>query len=407
MRAVWLVGRTEIRRRWRSIVVLTLLVAFAGCVVLALYEGARRTESSLGALRGRQPLGRARGRRGHRHRRTAPGLRDARRASPTSPRSGSSRSFVDGQFLPTAAQVDDRFGRVVDRPRVVEGRRGRSRRGRRAEHRREPGRAAEPEGGRHAGRSNRSAPPTSRAPSRRLEPHGPRVTFRIVGIVRRPLDLGGRGSAGGVVVPTPAFLDRYRDEIGSFSGDVLRVRTVRGAEDVARVSRAARKIFGSSRFFSFTSLGVEGQAAQDAVDVTTAGLSLAAAVALLTALIGIGIALSREVALGDAQQLTLSALGMRPRHRTVRGGCDRRARSHSSVRRSRWWARSWPRPSSPSASPRRRNPIPASASTRSRSVSAGSRSRLRCWRSRWSPAPVPRAPRGRSGCPPLPRCRRG
>ncbi len=66
--------------------------------------------------------------------------------------------------------------------------------------------------------------------------HGPHVVFRIVGIVRRPLDLGGRGATGGVIVPTPAFLARYKDEIGSFSGAVLRVRTDDGSADVDRVT---------------------------------------------------------------------------------------------------------------------------------------------------------------------------
>ena len=47
--------------------------------------------------------------------------------------------------------------------------------------------------------------------------------------------------------------------------------------------------------------------------MTTVGLYLAGAVALLTGLVGAGIALSREIALADADQLTLSSLGMRPR----------------------------------------------------------------------------------------------
>ena len=88
--------------------------------------------------------------------------------------------------------------------------------------------------------------------------HGPRVMFRIVGIVRRPLDLGGRGATGGVIVPTPAFLERYRDEIGSFSGAVLRVRTEHGSADVERVTQAARRIFRSPSF-GVTSLNIEGQ----------------------------------------------------------------------------------------------------------------------------------------------------
>ena len=83
------------------------------------------------------------------------------------------------------------------------------------------------------------------------------------------------------------------------------------------MSNAARSIFGAANAFSFTNLSVEGQAAQNAIDVATVGLYIAAGVAILTALVGIGIALSREIALGDAQQLTLSALGMRPRHRVA------------------------------------------------------------------------------------------
>ncbi len=144
---------------------------------------------------------------------------------------------------------------------------------------------------------------------------GPHVTFRVVGIVRRPLDLGGRGASGGVIVPTPAFLERYRNEIGSFSGAVLRVRTDDGSADVTRVTRAARRIFRSPQF-GVTSLNIEGQGAQNAIDVTTVGLDVAAAIAALTAVVGIAIALSREIAFSDADQTTLSALGLRPRNRT-------------------------------------------------------------------------------------------
>ena len=47
MGAVVFLARSELRRRWRSVVVLTLLVGFIGAVVLALLGGARRTETSL------------------------------------------------------------------------------------------------------------------------------------------------------------------------------------------------------------------------------------------------------------------------------------------------------------------------------------------------------------------------
>ena len=46
MRAVWMLAGSDLRRRWRSVIVLTLFVGVAGAVVLALVAGARRTESS-------------------------------------------------------------------------------------------------------------------------------------------------------------------------------------------------------------------------------------------------------------------------------------------------------------------------------------------------------------------------
>ena len=162
-----------------------------------------------------------------------------------------------------------------------------------------------------------------------------------------------------MVVPTPAFLTATATRSGRSPARAARPAPS-AAPTTSPGSRAPpARSSAESRFFSFTSLGIEGQAAQDAIDVTTVGLYLAAAVALLTALIGIGIALSREVALGDAQQLTLSALGMRPRHRTMaaaavigvpvailgRGARGRRPQS-------------WPRPSSPSASRTKAEPDP-------------------------------------------------
>ena len=83
------------------------------------------------------------------------------------------------------------------------------------------------------------------------------------------------------------------------------------------MTRTARELFGDSDVFSFENLGIEGQGAQNAIDVATVGLYLAAAVAAITGLVGLGIALSREVALVDADQLTLSALGLRPRERAI------------------------------------------------------------------------------------------
>ncbi|MDQ1431468.1 MAG: putative transport system permease protein [Actinomycetota bacterium] len=320
MRAALMLARSELRRRWRSVVVLTLLVVCSGAVVLALVAGARRTETSLARFERESRSADVEVDAGD----TTPAQLAAFRRVPGVAAVAelhqltlvSRESAVSNQFLPSAAQVDTRFGTVVDRARVVSGR---------AAHLDAVDELTVGEGLAsllHVGVGDRLrfssySPADVRSPSAGMQLHGPDVTFRIVGIVRRPLDLGGRGAAGGVIVPTPAFLARYRDQIGSFSGSVLRVRAVHGSTDVVPVVRAARRIFGASGAFGFTNLSVEGQGAQNAIDVTTVGLYTAAAVAALTAIVGIAIALSREIAFGDANQLTLSALGLRPRHRVL------------------------------------------------------------------------------------------
>ena len=298
---------------------LTLLVGFVGAVVLALVGGARRTDTSLARFEAWS--------------RAASAEIDAGDATPAQiarlrrvPGVAAVAELYQltlvsaSRFLAVAGQVDDRFGSDVDRARVVDGRLADQTRSdeitigeslasemhlevgdRLTFHSYAP---ADIE----VARANNATDP---------KPHGPDVSFRVVGIVRRPLDLGGRGTAGGVVVPTAAFVGKYRDQIGSFGGSILRVRTEHGDADLPRVTRAAKRIFGGSEVFSLQSLSIEGQGAQNAIDVTTVGLYLAAAVAALTGLVGMGIALSREIALADGDQLTLSALGVRPRSRML------------------------------------------------------------------------------------------
>src|SRR5436190_272868 len=149
--------------------------------------------------------------------------------------------------------------------------------------------------------------------------HTPNVAavgeLRVVGIVRRPLDLGGRGAAGGVLVLTRAFVDQYRDRIGSYAGSVLRVRTEHGAADVPPVVAAARRIFGHNDSFQTLSLAVEGEGAQSAIDVTTVALWLVAAVAGIAGAVAITIALSRYMSTAIVDQDVLRALGVRPRER--------------------------------------------------------------------------------------------
>jgi hypothetical protein len=316
MGAVRMLSRSELRRRWRSVVVLTMLVALSGAVVLALVAGARRTASSLSRFEHDSRAANLEIDAGEvtdvqmRRFRAAPGVAAMGRLYQLP------LMLPGGTFPPSAAQVDRSFGTVVDRPRLVKGR------------------LASLESvddidiGEglasllHVGLGDRItfqsfSPEDVVNAGSTPGLHGPTVKLHVVGIVRRPLDLGGRGAAGGVVVTSPAFLAKYGDQIGTFSGTILRVRTDHGSADANRVAQEARQIFGRSPQFGITNLGVEGAGARNAIDVTTVGLWLAAGVAALTAVVAIALAISREVSLGDADQLTLSALGLRRRHRVL------------------------------------------------------------------------------------------
>src|SRR5947209_10712539 len=121
-----MLGRSDLRRRWRSVVVLTLLVGFVGAVVLALVAGARRTDTSLERFDRSSRVGNIEVDIGDasaaqidrfRH---SPGVAAAAQLyqfTVVSPQAG-----PGANFLAVAAQVDDRFSKSVDRARVIEGR---------------------------------------------------------------------------------------------------------------------------------------------------------------------------------------------------------------------------------------------------------------------------------------------
>jgi hypothetical protein len=96
---------------------------------------------------------------------------------------------------------------------------------------------------------------------------------------------------------------------------VLRVRTVNGAADLPHVVKEARRIFGSSEQFTVTGLGIEGQGARSAIDVTTTALWVLAGIAALAGLVAIGLALARQMAHSSAEQEALRAVGLRPGER--------------------------------------------------------------------------------------------
>ncbi len=140
-------------------------------------------------------------------------------------------------------------------------------------------------------------------------PTGPNLQFRIVGIVRRPLDLGVRASAGGVIVLTRAFAEQYDDRIGKWT-DVLRVRTDGSPGAVGRATDKARELWDQDRTFQIQGLGIETEGARNAIGVLTTALWIVAGVAALAGIVAIGIVLSRNIRASDLDQSTLNGLGL-------------------------------------------------------------------------------------------------
>jgi hypothetical protein len=323
MGAVRMLAGLEIRRRWRRLIALALMVGVVGTVVLSTVAGARRTGSAL--------------RRFNASSRAADLELFVGDPTPSQLKAFAGVDGVDSlarlrgdaltfprapNLQAIAGALDTRFGTVVDRARIVAGRAARPT----ASDEVTIGealaaqlhlRVGDPLDG-ESYSPEQVAMLISGGFSAQPVPAGPRFRLRIVGIVRRPLDLGDRGAAGGVLVLTPAFTQQHETSIGTFNGTILRVRARHGAADVPGVAAGARRIFGQSPRFGVQDLAIDSQGAQNAIDVLTAALWVFAGVAALAGLVAITIVLSREVSLTAIDQPTQSALGLtRPQRLAV------------------------------------------------------------------------------------------
>jgi hypothetical protein len=312
-RGVLLVTRAAIRRQWRGLVLLTFLVALAGAVVLASVAGARRTASALDRFAEYSRVSDVEvdvdG--------ETPSQIDALRRDPSVVGVAVLHQLIlalpgsEGQGLPSAAAVDGSFGREVERPLVIRGRLAR------------PTRAGELAIGERLasdlgvdvgdtitfGSFSTAQTEAAKGGAAIGAPEGPEVRFRVVGIVRLPLDLAVRGDFGGIVVPTPAFHEQYRDRIGGFFSSVLLVRAADGAAGVPDVIVAARRIFGD-RLFQTLSVGSDTAGAADAIDALAVALWIFAGVATLAGATAVGIVTLRQAAADEREQQTLDALGL-------------------------------------------------------------------------------------------------
>ena len=291
-----LVAGWDLRRRGRRVVFLVVLVGVVGACVLATVAGARRSSTALTRFK-------ASSRSADLELAAAPTARQVARlrrlpgvaAVAALPAYGLVISSAP-EFQSIGAATDREFGRGVDRDRLIAGRRP------------DPGAVREITIG--EGLANRlhvtvgsfitaeSFTPEQIAATLSgvsdVGPHaGPTVKLRVVGIARRPLDLGEQAASGGLLVLTPAFAHEYDGRIGVF-GTRIRVRTEHGASDVPSVIAGARRVLGPAMFIA-QGLAVESQGARNAIDVIALALWIAAAVIAVAGLVAVAIVVSREI----------------------------------------------------------------------------------------------------------------
>jgi hypothetical protein len=317
MSGIGLVARADLRRRWAATIAVAVLVGLVGAVVLSCLAGARRTNSALDRFNTYSRSanlevtpGRATQAQLDEFART-PGV-----AALAVLRLYALRPTNAPQFLAIGVPVDRAMNNAIDRPRLVAGRLA------------DPNNADELDVGEsiaqlahlHIGGTLNLQSWTQPTINRIFNsgnftpPDGPTLGLHIVGIVRRPLDLGARSAAGGVTVLTPEFNAKYGNKIGTFNGYALRVRTATPA-DLPRVSQQAQAIFGRLPGFEIQTLSVDNSGANDAIRVLSAVVLIFAAVAAVAGFAAVAIVLNRELRSASAAQPTLLALGLTRRKR--------------------------------------------------------------------------------------------
>ncbi|MEX2100281.1 MAG: FtsX-like permease family protein [Acidimicrobiia bacterium] len=315
MGAVWMCVRSELRRRWRYVAVLTLVIGVTGTVVLTATAEARRTSTSFDrfvestraydVLVFFNTLGPS----------AVPELRRLPGVETIGVVRVLAVTFGDGRFIPAGGPLDDVVLHDVARPRIIAGR---------------PTAPDAPEEivvGEPLARQRGLVPGDSfvlrgYTPEQIValagpvgstipEPAGPAIRMRVVGISRLPTDLSQQGEAGGILLTSRAFVEKYGDQIGEYLDAVILVRLTDGAEGVPRFVRQLRENVGEDTAIDEVEpTAVSTSGVRESIDVMAIGLVVFAAIAMIAGLTAVGFATARLVALGVDQRETWHALGL-------------------------------------------------------------------------------------------------
>ena len=314
MAGTWL--RLDLRRRWRSLVVLALLVALSVGVVLTAVAGARRGDTAFGRLWAR----------------TLPGTVVVLPNQPgfdwTKVRAlpevtalglfavyyGAAVEGMDGVDLGFPPANADAF-RTVERPVVLAGRMA------------NPGRADEVVVTPHFLTAHHkqvgdvltlhlSTPAQAAAgiDASQTPPAGPRVTVRIVGVIKTPFGLDNIGDSGGVL-PTYALFTRYRADIlggtsvnSTYINGIIRLKGGEAAIPAFRADLA--RVTGRSDIDVLDENIWIGDPVRTVTGYEAACLFAFGLAALLAALVLVGQSVARYASAVVAELLVLRAVGL-------------------------------------------------------------------------------------------------
>ena len=300
-------ARAELRHRWRSILVMGLVIGLAGGVVLASFAGARRTRSAFDRLRTETRAGDL-----------------SINISPVSPlfaaQIGNLRGVEswaqltamaarqEAGYTPIGVAVDGRFGRDVDRARLIAGRAARGTREI----------VLSQSGARSLGLAvgddmklltftpEQTAQIRDSSTQVNPKPGGPPLRFRVVGIDQRALDLTPTGERSGIIFLQPSVYRAYRGQIGDFGG-IVRVRLEPGASK-QEFGRRLRALAGR-RFLDFDTTTAD-EAVNESLAVLAAGLVVFGAIGALGLLAAISVLSARANAASLPDQPVWRGLGM-------------------------------------------------------------------------------------------------
>jgi ABC-type lipoprotein release transport system permease subunit len=309
MTAVGLLVGSDLRRRWRSLVGVALLVGVIGAIVLGSLAGARRTDSAYTRLREALNTSDVSIEVGPEYFDEISRLPQVAAVAPMS------YFFVladgMGEDLLPIASLDADAARTIDRPLLLEGRFPRD------AHEVMLNSDAADRMGAGVGDQVQLA---SLTPDQLVtlidggdpgEPAGPDVRVRVVGVGRTELELAGPSA---LMMLTPAFYERYESSIGHFD-DILGVKLNRGQRDVAAFERGLSRVVPEREGAIVESQVETAVKIEDAIRVQAISLLIFAIAVGITGIVAVGQVLARQVGAATADQPALQALGLARRQR--------------------------------------------------------------------------------------------